>query len=626
MKNRYIVLIILSIIVMGLLIFRPFPADFPETLNLGLRQPADDVQTWLITNRSDHPIFIYFFEPLSEFIDSTLEGIEEALLALPAVTIIAAVILFAYRIAGLGIAILSGFCVLLMGVFDLWDESMQTLALILLSVIFSLFIGIPLGIAMAFNRRIEAVARPVLDAMQTLPTFVYLIPAILFFGVAGVPSLVATVIYAVPPAARLTYLGIRQVPVEAIEAAQAFGSTRRQMLWKVQLPMALPSIMAGVNQTIMMALSMVVIASLIGAGGLGREVLFALRRLQVGQAVESGLAIVAMAVMLDRLSFALSKQRRSRVRNRYFWITALISLTLLTLILNRMGMTGFPETWHVSIREPVDSVVEWAQENLYQIGETPFGTGPFSDFLTLSLLLPLRDLLQQHLSWVVIFLITTVVAYVVSGWRLALLTIMALWAIGLLGMWEYAMDTLSQVIVAVIIAIAIGIPIGILAARSLAVERVLRPVLDTLQTIPTFVYLVPMIMLFDLGRVPGIIASILYALPPVIRLTSLGIQQVDKTVIEAAQAFGSSSWQTLFKVQLPLALPSIMAGINQTMMMVLAMVVVAGLVGGSGLGFEVVSALAANEMGRGLEAGLAIVALAIVLDRITQAMSLPRHV
>ncbi len=651
------------LVLVGAFLLKPTAEPFPEKYYLGLSEPTDNLQRWLIRNRKDHEIFTYFFDPLSEGIDYLLENIETALLKIPALTMIAATLLVAYKTSSLQTVVLCVGCLLLMGAFALWEKSMETLALILLSVLFSLLIGIPLGIAMAFNRQVELAMRPLLDMMQTLPTFVYLIPAILFFGVAGVPSLVATVIYAMPPAARLTYLGIRQVPAETLEAARAFGSTSRQMLWKVQFPLALPSIMAGVNQTIMMALSMVVIAALIGADGLGREVLFALRRLRVGQAMEAGLAIVAMAIVLDRLTHALSRVEPRRpfsfrllpaafinfarahamdagldklyrlkppyrppvlIRERAYWIGTVLFLIALTLVLQHYGKIEFPENWSYSIREPVDQSVEWAQINLYDIDDSGIGTGAFSDFMTLQLLQPLREFLLQ-IPWAVFVALIGILGFGMAGWRLGAIVVGGLLVIGVLGMWEYAMDTLSQVLIAVLISLLIGIPLGILNARYPPIERGLRPILDTLQTIPTFVYLVPMIMLFDLGRVPGVVASILYAVPPVIRLTGLGIRRVDATVIEASRSFGSSAMQMLWKVQIPIALPSIMAGVNQTIMMVLAMVVVAGLVGGQGLGFEVVSALAENELGHGLEAGLAIVALAVVLDRVTQGWSLRRQ-
>jgi glycine betaine/proline transport system permease protein len=180
---------------------------------------------------------------------------------------------------------------------------------------------------------------------------------------------------------------------------------------------------------------------------------------------------------------------------------------------------------------------------------------------------------------------------------------------------------LSQVIIAIIFTVALAVPLGILTSRSDRVQSILRPFLDTLQTIPPFVYLVPVIMLFNVGRVPGLIASVLYALAPGIKLVDLGIRQVPGETVEAAQAFGSTEAQTLLKVKLPLALPAILVGINQMIMMVLSMVVIAGMVGGAGLGLEALTGLARGETGRGIESGLAIVAIAIVIDRITQALA-----
>ena len=293
----------------------------------------------------------------------------------------------------------------------------------------------------------------------------------------------------------------------------------------------------------------------------------------------------------------------------------------LYLLGRTLGWTTFPENWRLGLQTPVDTAVLWLRDNLFeqQVGPFLLGTRPLSNFIIIRLLDPLDRLLQEQLSWPAIVLLVGLLGYWVSGWRLALGGTAVLFAVGLLGMWELAMVTLSQVIVAVFFSLLIAIPLGIWAARNDMVAAVLRPVLDFLQTIPAFVYLVPVVMLFNVGRVPGIMASVLYALPPAIRLTNLGIRQANPEAVEAAQAFGSTRRQLLFKVQLPLALPSIMAGINQTVMMVLAMVVVAGMVGGAGLGLEAVNGLARNQLGQGIEAGLAIVILAVVIDRLLLA-------
>jgi glycine betaine/proline transport system permease protein len=642
---------------------------FPEAWDVRLREPLDTFKQWSIRNQTTHPVFLYFFEPISDVIDIALRRAETFLLWLPWPVLLAAVFLTAQKAGNLRLALLTSFCLLFMGLVGLWPQSMQTLALMAVSVLIALLIGIPLGIWAGRNKKVERGLRPFLDAMQTMPAFVYLLPVVLFFGIARVPSAVATIIYALPPAIRLTTLGIREVDREAVEAARSFGATPRQVLLKVQLPLALPTIMAGVNQTIMMALGIVVIAAMIGAAGLGGVVLDSLRSLRVGQALEAGLAIMFLAVLLDRLSEAIAMRNRTGVvvkngrlfprswqTNRliirleagldwlyltsgkglarlatfsrsdfvvqYAYLFASLLLLAVLLWLGRaLDWTTFPEAWRFNLQDPTDTAVRWMRDNLFEFELGPFllGTRPFSNFVIVQMLDPLDAFFQEFLSWPALVLLVALLGYWVSGWRLALGGAVVLLGIGLLGMWELALVTLSQVIVAVFFSLIIALPLGIWAARSNTVAAVLRPILDFLQTIPAFVYLVPVIMLFNVGRVPGIMASVLYALPPAIRLTNLGIRQASPEAVEAAHAFGSTSRQLLLKVQLPLALPSIMTGINQTVMMVLAMVVVAGMVGGAGLGLEAVNGLARNQLGQGIEAGLAIVILAVVIDRLLLA-------
>ena len=636
-------LLVLLLLAIGWRFLWPETVSFPENWNLGLRAPIDGFQSWVIGNRATHPLFVYGFRPFSEFVEALLRAIEAILLWLPWPVHFILLYAVGYKAGGHRLALLATVGLLLMGLFGLWEASMETFALMGVAVNVTLLIGIPLGILAARSPRFEAFLRPVLDAMQTMPAFVYLIPVVLFFGIARTPSVIATMIYALPPAIRLTTLGIRQVPEQAVEAADAFGSTGGQKLRKVQLPLALPSILLGVNQTIMMALGIVVIAALIGAGGLGGEVLDGLQRLRVGQALEAGLAIVFLAIIFDRISYGFSQgNQKSKIKNQksdapshlfqnvdqnvagwllnyVYWSGVFVLILVLMLVTTDNGIgRGFPEGWQISIREPVDNGVRWLRDNLYQIGDLPIGTGPFSDFTIIYILNPLRDLFTEILPWPLVVLLFALLGHQAGGWRLALFSGLSILALGLVGMWPQSMDTLSQVLVAVVVTVILGIPLGIWAARSPLVENILRPILDFLQTIPPFVYLVPVIMLFNVGRVPGLIASVLYALPPIIRLTTLGIQQVPAATIEAADVFGSTDGQKLRKVQLPLARASILLGINQTVMMVLSMVIIAGLVGGGALGFEAVTGLARNQLGRGIEAGLAIVLLAMVLDRITQ--------
>ena len=640
---------------------QPMPS-FPDEWNIGLRVPLDEFKKWVVGNRATSPIFVFFFEPISNCMDWAINSAAAFLLWLPWPVVTAFAFLLGNRFGGLRLGTGTVLCLFFIGCFGLWNAGMETLALMVASVAIALLIGIPLGIGIARSDRAEAAVRPVLDAMQTMPAFVYLIPVVLFFGIGAVPAAIAAVIYAVPPVVRLTNLGLRRVAAEIVEAAQAFGSTPRQMLFKVEIPQALPSILAGINQTIMMALSIVIIAALVGAGGLGDVVIKSLRRLNVGVALEAGLAIVLMAILLDRLSQAIGQidyasQARhqgfrllpahwqqygwaNRVESaidhiytlctvlgrslpgpvaRYaYWWLGLAGLGILALICFALRWIDFPEAWYLSLAAPVNAAVKWAQVNLYEIGATGLGTGPLSDFISLYILAPLRKLLGEIVPWPALILLLCAAAWALSGWRLATIYAISMVFVGLLGMWDAAIDTFTQVLVAVVATVILGVPLGVWAARSNVAERVMRPILDFLQTIPSFVYLVPVIMLFNVGRVPGIIASVLYALPPQIRLTVLGIRQVDEAAVEAGQAFGSTDMQLLRKVQFPLALPQIMLGVNQAIMMVLSMVIIAGMVGAAGLGLEVVDGMQNNRMGQSVEAGLAIVIVAIMVDRLTQ--------
>ena len=613
-------------IVIGLV---AFPNGFPESLTVDVATPLNDANNWVIAHQLTNPVFVHVLNPVKNGINSAVEQLVLGMARLTWLGLLALVVAVACYFAGWRKAVLAGVGFLVIGVLGYWSENLDTLALILLSVIVALAIGIPVGILSARHPRLEQVLRPVLDAMQTVPAFSYLVIVVLLFSIGATSALIATVIFALPPAIRLTSLGIRQVPGDSVEAGLAFGVTQRQLLRKVQLPLAKPAIMVGVNQTIMMALGIVVIAATIGYPGLGLEVLQGLQRLQVGRALAAGLAIVAVAIVLDRVTFGWSEAERTRRGSssvRVFGVT--ISRRVLALLLvvgviaaifvgrQVLRQQDFPDQWVVSIAKPVDS----AEESITNaIGSV---TRSLSDGATRWGLVPLRDLLQD-LPWWMICLGAAVGAYAAARRvPLAIASFVLIAAIGVMGQWNNAMDTLSQVIIGVICSVAIGIPLGIWAARSDRVQRIMKPILDGMQTLPQFVYLVPVIALFHVGRIPGVIAALVYALPPCIRLTDLGIRQVPHDRVEAAMAFGATDNQLLRKVQLPLAKPSIMLGVNQTIMMVLSVVIIAGLVGGEGLGYQVVNAMS-HDFGTGLVAGLCILLLAIVIDRITQAMGQP---
>lgn len=270
-------------------------------LNQPIADGVDAATDWLTTSGA------FIFKPISDGIESTIRWIKKVLLWIPWPALVLGVGLLALRLAGPSMCIFSIASLLLIGLCGLWPSSMETMALMVTAVIISVAIAIPLGIMAARSDRVDAFIRPILDGMQTMPIFVYLVPAIFFFGLGNPPAVMATIIYSMPPAIRLTNLGIRQVPSETVEAARAFGANPKQLLMKVQLPLALPTIMAGINQTIMMALAMVVIASMVSAGGLGEDVLKAIGALEVGDSLVAGLAIVFLAIIIDRVTQGIAQ-------------------------------------------------------------------------------------------------------------------------------------------------------------------------------------------------------------------------------------------------------------------------------------------------------------------------------
>lgn len=270
--------------------------SFPEWIVIPFGYYIDLGVQWLVTN------WVGFFDALSAGLLFILSQLESLFLWFPWWLFILLIFILGWRLKSFSSGIIYAAMLFLIGAFGLWSEMMLTLALVVASVVISILIGLPLGVLMAYNESSDAIMKPILDGMQTMPSFVYLIPAMMFFGLGKVPALFATIIYAIPPVVRLTNLGIKSVPTEVVEAAESFGPSFWQLLTKVQLPQAMPTIMTGINQTTMMALAMVVISSMVGARGLGYQVLVGINRIDIAIGVEAGLAIVFLAIIIDRLT------------------------------------------------------------------------------------------------------------------------------------------------------------------------------------------------------------------------------------------------------------------------------------------------------------------------------------
>lgn len=613
-------------VVVAIVIGLQLTAGFPDRLTVDAAKPFNDFVDWVIRNQRTNALFVHFITPMQTAFQSIYDNLVLFLSRLTWLGVVTLAAAIAGVLAGWRMALLAAVGFLSFGVLGFWEASLETLALIMISVAIAVGVGIPLGIWAGRHRMVESALRPILDAMQTVPAFSYFVPFALLLGIGAPPSIAATVIFAIPPAIRLTSLGIRSVSESSLEVGHSFGATSRQMLRKVQLPLAKPSVMLGVNQSIMMALGIVVLAATIGAGGLGQAVLDALSTLNVGEALAAGLAIVAMAIVFDRVTFAWGRGDRSRrggagtrilgvtLSRRAVLVIAVLAVILAVLIGRQvLQQQDFPAGLTWSFADPVNQAESWVLRTFGSI------TTGMTGIMVRYALDPLFKLLTG-LPWWMVCGFGALIAWAVSRrWTLPLMAFLLLASVGIIGMWDPAMNTLSQVLVAVASAVVLAIPLGIWSGKSDRVHAIFKPILDTMQTMPQFVYLVPAVALFGVGRVPGVIAALVYALPPGIRLTDLGIRQVPKDIVEASDAFGATSWQTLWKVQLPLARPSILLGVNQTVIMVFSVVIIAGLVGGAGLGYLVVQGLS-HDPGLGVIAGIAILLMAIVIDRITQAL------
>ncbi|WP_406180878.1 ABC transporter permease subunit [Streptomyces sp. NBC_01006] len=593
--------------------------SWPASLAVDLSGPLDRASDWIIDNRDGHPLFLYFLGHVSNLVVVSVRAVYLLLLALGWAGVTAAAGLVAWRVAGVRLALTSVAAFAVCGLLGMWVPTLQTLALMVVAVAASVLLGGLLGLAAGLSDPMHRILRPVLDTMQVLPAFAYLLPVVLVFGI-GVPAAVlATVVYAAPPMARLTALGLRGADAGVVEAATSLGATGRQRLLTARLPLARKELLLGVNQSIMMALGMAVIASVIGAGGLGDRVYQALASVDVGAALAAGVPIVLLAIVLDRVTAAAGERigAGEAGRSRLGWAVAAAVTAAVALGGRLSDRLSWPDGWTVHIAEPVNRAVDWMTAHLYSGVPLVGGTADWAGHFTTWVLNPLRHGLQW-LPWWAVLLTVAALALLIGTWRTAATAVLAMAAIGVLGVWDPALDTLSQVLAAVAVTLLLGFALGVAAARSTRLGRALRPVLDVFQTMPQFVYLIPVVALFGVGRAPAVAAAVVYALPAVVRITAQGVRAVDPAALESSRSLGATGRQQLLQVQLPLARPALLLAVNQGVVLVLAVVVIGGLVGGGALGYDAVFGLAQGDLATGLVAGAAIVCLGLVLDRLTQ--------
>lgn len=526
-----------------------------------------------------------------------------------------------FRAKGTGLALLAAVTCVYLLLFGLWDSMMVTLS--------QMAVAVPLGIALGFAGGLFLYRHPesrptvlfLLDQAQTIPIFSYLVPIIIFFGLGAAPAIIAIVIFGAPPMVRSTALGLEEADKKVGELGRSLGCSRSQILWQILVPTAWERLKLGVNQVVMLSFSTVILAALIGAGGIGHDVLIALQQLALGKGLVAGLAITLVAILFDRYFQAISSRKRQvTTPARPFGILIAALLIVPTLLSFAFpSLAHYPDSWTISMGRSIDNAVDQVIAVIYE----PLDAAKTA--LLLNVLLPLKAGLLA-LPWSFVFLTVAAAAWRVGGPRLSLFLGFLIFSIAACGLWDRAMQTFYLCAIGVVLSVIVGAPIGIVSGRSPTVAKTILPIVDTMQTMPPFIYLIPAVMLFGSGDVPSIFAIVCFAVCPVIRYTEAAIRDVPVELREVGRQVGCSSWQLLWTIELPAAAPQFLLGISQSMLMALATVVVTALIGTTDLGHETILAISHTNPGQALTAGLAIAAIGVVADRLLSGFAKTRRI
>jgi glycine betaine/proline transport system permease protein len=545
--------------------------------------------------------------------------------ALPWTVVAGGAIILGYALKGKGLALLAGLATGYIAFFGQWVPAMETLSFVLVAAPVSCVLGLFLGSVAYKSNAAEVILKPLLNVAQTMPHFSYLIPVMVFFGVGDHAGAIATIIFATPPMIRLTLLGLKRVSPEVVEAGMMSGCNDIQMMFRVLIPTARRDILIGINQVIMQCLAMAVIASFIGAKGLGFNLLLALNQLRIGQALELGICIVLIAVVLDKLSLAWAHKQTDYFadsgflqRNKYrslflFLLVTAIIFTFFGKVLFADGINYFyliPHNQGITTELFWQAGVDWMVDNWYQ-GLQIFNTG-----LIVGVLMPMK---AAYLGMPVIatFVLVMGVGYILGGLRSALIVGGFLMFIALTEWWDRALITAYMTSFGVMVSAFIGITVGSLCAQNTFATKVILLVCDTFQTFPSFIYLIPVIMLFGVTDTSVLIAVIVYATIPATRYTVEGLSSVPTTLHDAGSMSGVNRLQRWLKIEIPLAFPHIMLGINQTVVFALFMVIIGAMIGTDDLGQYILKALSdKNGIGNGLVLGLCVAFIGLAVDHL----------
>ena len=545
--------------------------------------------------------------------------------ALPWTVITGWAIVLGYRLRGIGLAILAGFSTVYISVFGQWEPSMQTLSFVLVTAPVSVVLGLALGIWAFRSKSVEAALNPLLNVAQTMPHYSYLVPVIVLFGVGDHAAAIATIIFATPPMVRLTLLGLKNVPADVVDAGVMNGCGRFQLLFRVLIPTAKRDVLIGVNQVVMQCLAMTVIASFIGAQGLGSNLMIALNSLKIGTGIEIGVCIVLIAVVLDKMSLAWAHKQKDYFADRTLFQRYSIPILLVAIlaggsILAWIGSFLFEEGRNYLYIVPHNkgittapfwqAAVDWTWDTFF------FILKDFNEFLITQVLFPMRDL-YLGMPVVATFLLMMGTAYILAGFRSALIVGGFLLFIAFSEYWDRALITAYMASFVVIVSAVIGLTVGSLCAQSAVASRAILLVCDFLQTFPSFIYLIPVIMLFGITDTSVIIASVVYATVPATRYTIEGLRSVPVVIQEAGTMSGVSRMQRLVSIEFPLAFPHIMLGINQTVIFGLFMVIIGAFIGTTDLGQLILKAISDRHgTGIGITLGLCVAFIGLAVDQI----------
>jgi glycine betaine/proline transport system permease protein len=545
--------------------------------------------------------------------------------ALPWTVISGWAILLGYKLQGKGLAALAALSTVYIAVFGQWEPSMQTLSFVLIAAPVSVIFGLALGIWSFKSQTVEAALNPLLNVAQTMPHYSYLVPVIVLFGVGDHAAAIATIIFATPPMVRLTLLGLKNVPADVVDAGMMNGCTNFQLMFRILLPTAKRDVLIGVNQVVMQCLAMTVIASFIGAQGLGSNLMIALNSLKIGTGIEIGVCIVLIAVLLDKMSLAWAHKQTDYFADLTF--VQRHKCSLLSLIIFLVGAAlayvgtfifseGFNYLYIVPHNKGLTTAPFW-QASVDWIWDTFFySLKGFNEFLITQVLLPMRD---AYLAMPVVatFLLMMGTAYILDGVRSALIVGAFLLFIALSEYWDRALITAYMASFSVVVSAIIGITVGSLCAQSSIASKAILLACDFFQTFPSFIYLIPVIMLFGITDTSVIIAAVVYATVPAIRYTVEGLRSVPSVLHDAGTMSGVSRIQRWVSIELPLAFPHIMLGVNQTVIFALFMVIIGAFIGTTDLGQLILKSISEPQgTGIGIILGLCVAFIGLAVDQI----------